>query len=86
VDPEFRPKNIAKPGFREESIPYLLRSFNWLNQWGILPEPGGLLNQPRAWIEDMELMNAMKEQVKREYELWRQANGANNPGANPAEQ
>lgn len=31
----------------------------------------------------MELMNAMKEQVKREYELWRQANGANNPGATP---
>ncbi len=46
---------------------YVDRTASWLQRWGILPEPGGLNNQPLNWVRDMELRFAMKARVSKEY-------------------
>lgn len=52
---------------------YALRTFSWLVHFNVLPEPGGLNAQDKAWVEEMERLFAMKSQVQREYKGWKDA-------------
>ena len=54
-------------------IGYALRTFSWLIHFHVLPKPGGLNGQDRAWVEEMERLFSMKAQVQREYKVWKDA-------------
>jgi hypothetical protein len=66
TSPELGIKPIDNPGF---SLPfdYILRTYSWLDRWGILPDPGGLNDQDALWIADIELYSGMKSQEMRAY-------------------
>lgn len=57
-----------------------MRTFNWLNRWSVLPRPGGLEDQDKTWVEDMERMASMKDQVQREYNVYKEAERKRNAG------
>jgi hypothetical protein len=51
-----------------------MRTGSWLTRFHVLPESGGLNNQPLKWVEDMELYYGMKSQVISEYLDYKKAN------------
>lgn len=54
--------------FRDETeFNYISLTATWLEKYGVLPEPGGLLEQPKRWKKMVELYLAMKAQVQDEW-------------------
>jgi len=48
-------------------LDFALQSWNMLRQHGIMPEPGGLLDQAPDWLADMRTLNARyNAAIKRE--------------------
>ncbi len=75
VDEDWIPKKIEDPAISQFPEGYMIRSYNWLDRWGILPEPGGLNDQPIAWVEAIETMVGMHREVIDEYRVWKTAHG-----------
>jgi hypothetical protein len=59
-------------GYTEE---YMMRSFNWLTQYRILPKAGGLDDQEAEWVRAIETLTGMNNQVMEEYRLWKKTHG-----------
>lgn len=55
-----------EPGYKLPKA-YIDRTASWLQRFGVLPERGGLNDQPLAWVEDMEKRFAMKNYVAKDY-------------------
>ena len=75
VDDEWTPKPLTDPVIGQFPEGYMIRSYNWLDRWGILPEAGGLNDQPIAWVEAIETMVGMHSEVISEFMVWKQAHG-----------
>ena len=75
---ELKFTEIDDPGYHNPRQ-YIDRTYLWLERWGILPSAGGLLDQDRRWVEDIELRSAMKSQVQREY--WKTKDEQRNDGS-----
>lgn len=63
---EVKPKPVGDPRFHHRES-YVIRTVSWLREFAVLPRAGGLNDQDRAWVEDVELYLSMQGQVMREY-------------------
>ena len=75
---EVKPKPVGTPRFHNRES-YVIRTVNWLREFGTLPRAGGLDDQRKAWVEDVELFLTMKGQVARDYAAHKKAYYATNP-------
>lgn len=37
----------------------IVRSWEWLKDYGVLPYAGGMIDQPQEWRDDMDMCTAM---------------------------
>ena len=65
-DPTIIIEPILEPGYHNDKD-WVNKSYLWLERWGILPKAGGLLDQDRTWVADIEMRAALKSEMQREY-------------------
>lgn len=75
VDEDYAPEPLNDVVFGQYTERFLLQSFEFLDRWGILPEPGGLNNQEMHWVEAMINLSRLNGQVQHEYRLWKLTHG-----------
>lgn len=60
-------ERVTDPGFHLP-LPYLRVTASWLQRWGIMPRAGGLEDQDKHWVDDMQIWFHLKAEAQEAYE------------------